>query len=482
MNLSEANLTLGQVNLGTLDAEADRKLSEYFVKTPYVSLALKLKRSLYLGRKGSGKSALFTQLPRLMKDSNFSRTRVVSITPDQYAWSALQSYQESGIIPEQAHTNAWKFTIAIEIASNALTHVEPISLSPKAEASLRIIKKFVGDNFGETRPSMMITAGKLIKGIKSFNLSAFGFGAGMTRDIPEQAQTPQIIEALYDQIYIISREGGFLVCLDKLDDFWDGTPNSKNFLVGLLKASKEINDRFKGGDPDKGIFSLVFLRSDIYEGLQFDDKDKHRSTEEAISWTPDLLRDMVNKRLPAGVTVDELFEPGEMRGSIKPFNYIVKRTFLRPREILQYLEECVRRAGDDAHVITKDQVRSAEDRYSVWKVEDLKQEYRRLFPEFDDILESLRQGQHRYDSIEELEIHLNQKLSHLVNSVGIRRIIELMFNSSVIGVRLGNSGSPRFRSDDSDLVLPTEGAVYVHQCLHKGLNIREKRARDNSDE
>ena len=39
------------------------------------------------------------------------------------------------------------------------------------------------------------------------------------------------------------------------------------------------------------------------------------------------LREMVNGRLPDKVSVDDLFETGEMRGSIAPFNYIVKRTF-----------------------------------------------------------------------------------------------------------------------------------------------------------
>jgi hypothetical protein len=225
----------------------------------------------------------------------------------------------------------------------------------------------------------------------------------------------------------------------------------------------------------------VFLRADIYEGLRFDDKDKYRATEESIDWSPDLLRDMVQERLPEQVSVAELFEPGEMRGSIAPFNYIAKRTFLRPREILQFLDECIRRAGQNATEITKDNVREAEEKYSSWKVEDLKQEYRRLYPDFEDIVETLRQAQHRYDTFEEFEIHLRGRAPELVEKLGVRRIIERLFNASAIGVRLADAGSPRFRSEDSDLMLPAVGAIYVHQCLYKGLSLREKRAKDGQD-
>jgi hypothetical protein len=481
MDLRTAGKTFADFELGAPDAEADRKLASYFVKTPYVDSALHLRRTLFLGRKGAGKSALFTQLERLIREAGFAATRVILITPDQYAWSALREYKEAGLLPEQAHANAWKFTLAIEIAA-ALASLPDDSLNgPEANVALKNLKQFVQQNYGEVSPSLLRTAGQLLKGIKSFNVSAFGFGAGMTRSAEDQPLTPQIIDSVLGSIAVIAKEIGVIVALDKLDDSWEGSEQSKQLLVGLLKACKDINDKYKADSPATGVAALVFLRADIYEGLQFDDKDKHRATEESISWTPELLREMVNERLPADVTVDQVFEPGEMRGSIQPFNYLVKRTFLRPREVIQFLQECIRRAGSTATVITKEQVREAEDKYSSWKVEDLKQEYRRLYTDFDSILEALRQGFHRYDSFDELEQHIRSRIPKLVEQLGVRRIIELLFNASALGVRLGDSGSAKFRSEDSDLVLPAVGAVYVHQCLYKGLSLREKRAKEDDD-
>ena len=63
MRLDELALTLRDVDLGGLDAESDHKLAAHFVTTPHVEYALAGRRTLFLGRKGSGKSALFRQLP-----------------------------------------------------------------------------------------------------------------------------------------------------------------------------------------------------------------------------------------------------------------------------------------------------------------------------------------------------------------------------------------------------------------------------------
>jgi ABC-type multidrug transport system fused ATPase/permease subunit len=75
MRVDELGLTLADIDLGGIDAESDPGLEEYFVTTPYVLNAFSGRRTLFLGRKGSGKSALFTQLPRLAGISTFALLR-----------------------------------------------------------------------------------------------------------------------------------------------------------------------------------------------------------------------------------------------------------------------------------------------------------------------------------------------------------------------------------------------------------------------
>jgi len=67
------------------------------------------------------------------------------------------------------------------------------------------------------------------------------------------------------------------------------------------------------------------------------------------------------------------------------------------------------------------------------------------------------------------------KAARLVETHGARNLLDRLFDASVIGVRIGDAGSARFKSEDSELVLPSSGGVYVHQSLYRGLKIRETR-------
>ncbi|HBR5017511.1 P-loop ATPase, Sll1717 family [Klebsiella pneumoniae] len=473
MRLEALGLTVKGLNFGTVDAEADKRLADYFINTPQVEQALSFYSAHFLGRKGAGKSSIFTQLPRLVRAKYGQEVIVNIMTPDQYAWGALKQYQEQGLLPEQAHCNAWKFAIAIEAAAEIIKSGRRFT-EKRSQDALARITKFVSDNYGGINPTTLGTARKLLTGLSSFNFEAFGCGIGFSKDNTQATLTPQIIKMILDELKEICTDIGVLIATDRLDDSWDGSDDAKSLLIGLLKATKDINDNYSDTRA-KGIHVVTFLRSDIYQGLEFDDKDKHRALEEEIIWTPELLKDMVNARLPKNTNIDEIFEVGEMRGSISPFNYLVKRTFLRPREVIQFLQECQKRSVSDAVEIKKDIIRIAEERYSAWKVEDLKQEYKRLYPHFGELLESLRQTQHRYNSTEEFVNKIEEKAPDLCKKYGSRELMKTLFNASVIGVRLGNSGTARFRCEDADLMLPNTGSVYIHQSLYKGLNIIETR-------
>ena len=192
MRLDEVGLTLADIDLGGIDAESDPRLEEYFVTTPYVHNAFSGRRSLFLGRKGSGKSALFTQLPRLASTLDSPDRSVALLTPDQYSWSALKKYREQGLLDEHAHTNAWKLSLAIEISA-ALLEIDK-AWTPGAGEALEKIRKFLTDNFGTVTPGLLNTAKSLIKGVQQFNLSAFGFGVGMSKQSPEHGLSQQSLK------------------------------------------------------------------------------------------------------------------------------------------------------------------------------------------------------------------------------------------------------------------------------------------------
>ena len=72
-------------------------------------------------------------------------------------------------------------------------------------------------------------------------------------------------------------------------------------------------------------------------------------------------------------------------------------------------------------------------------------------------------------SVGELLALLRNKTPTILEELAERGALELLFEASVIGIRVGGAGSTRFKSDDPDLRLPASGAVYVRQSLYKGL-------------
>ena len=237
MRLGDLKLTLADIDLGSVDAESDKRLGEYFVTTPQAKKAVQLRKSHFLGRKGAGKSALFSQLRSLFTKAGHTKVRIVSLTPDEYAWSALRRYKETGLLPEQAHANAWKFTIAVEVAA-VLTNEPEALFHESTLPSLKRLKRFIAENYGGKPPDAVTTATRLLKGLETFNLEAFGFKVGFKREIGDRPLTPQIVESLFEDLRKLSDDIGVIVAFDRLDDSWDGSDEAKSLLIGLLKQPR----------------------------------------------------------------------------------------------------------------------------------------------------------------------------------------------------------------------------------------------------
>ncbi|WP_153576588.1 P-loop ATPase, Sll1717 family [Pseudomonas aeruginosa] len=92
---------------------------------------------------------------------------------------------------------------------------------------------------------------------------------------------------------------------------------------------------------------IVFLRSDIYNELRFNDKNKLGSSQEYLDWTEEDLIKIIEERIrkTTETTIDNawdtVFSTKEMRQRAGIKSYILKRTMLRPRDIIAYCIFCL---------------------------------------------------------------------------------------------------------------------------------------------
>lgn len=470
--LKDLDLTLADVDLGAIDAEADHNLASHFIETSYAKDLLEGRREYVLGRKGSGKSALFSQLGRVVGPD----VVVHSVTPDGI-WGVLRQHEDQdNPNRDSAFVTAWTFVFAL-LAVQAIVDRDPL-LPEGIRRSFAPAHQFLENNFPAGMDASA-AARRFVKKIRSINLEAFGVGAGIAWDEDQGEEVARlVIKRVMAAIEPAIRHLGVVVAIDQVDEGWDGTADSKSMMIGLLRAAKDLNDKYGFRKPGENhLRIMVFLRSDIYDALKFDEKDKHRPLEHRIAWSVESLAAMVNARLPTSVSVDDLIRGG-MRGDANPFSYIVARTFLRPREVLQFIGEAKNLAGSAADVIGGSSVLAAEKQYSSWKVEDLKQEYRMSDPGLATLLECLRQGLHRYPSVADLERIITERAPEMLAppEVTARTLVEKLFDYSIVGIRVGDSGRPRYKAEEPQLALPTSGAVYIHPSLHKGLLIKEAKS------
>ncbi len=470
--LSDYGLTLAKIDLGSIDAESDHNLDEHFVKTWYATEILDQRYEHILGRKGSGKSALFRQLPQLVPE-NYIVHRETPVG----VWKTLRRYEDqANPNRDAAFVAAWEFVLAL-LSAQAIVSDAPL-LSERARRAFVPAHEFLKANFVDPKPQAMVK--RFVRSIKSLNLSALGVGVGFEigeEDAEDVARV--VVDRVMAAIQPAIAECGLVLALDQVDEGWDGSDDSRAMMIGLLRAAKRLGDKYgfqRAGERHLRV--MVFLRSDIYDSLHFDEKDKHRRLELKLHWDETTLAEMVSARLPHDVGFDDLMSSEGYRGGTKPRTYVMARTFLRPREVLQLLGEAVRVAPSDATVITGAEMIEAEKPYSAWKVQDLKQEYSKSDPALAVLLDSLKLGPHRYESVEELVALIEDKAGALLNPPGVtgRSLVEKLFDYSVIGIRINDAGRYRFKSEEPELTLPASGALFVHQSLHKGLNIIEKKS------
>jgi hypothetical protein len=97
---------LSRVDFGRFDAESDPNLLDYFVVTGTAREAAE-GQQLVVGRKGSGKTALFRHLAdRLSRDGY-----VVDLDLAEYVFRVHRGLLEQGIGREFAYTSSWRLLI-----------------------------------------------------------------------------------------------------------------------------------------------------------------------------------------------------------------------------------------------------------------------------------------------------------------------------------------------------------------------------------
>jgi hypothetical protein len=482
-------MSIANVDFGELDAESEKNLAGYFVDTGVLAKLASGLKQFIIGRKGSGKTALF----RLATSATLKQPQVVEVEFDQYPWEFHRQLKQSGMMAESAYEASWRFLLLLMMAKE-WSEIAEDSVKRKAGELLHTILPNPNRGFWSSllsrvrNPTKLALPGVTVAGQASVSLGSIDIGKEDATYAINVMSTH--LGALADLASIAYPGQAVVIKVDRLDDGWDATPESKGLIIGELKAARALNQQLHHAGMPAPV--ITFLRSDIYQAVQFNDKNKMATSIERLEWTDERLMDVLVRRIAASLHIDPkdawkaAFSESEMRQRARPQSYFIRRTMGRPRDVIAFAIHCRDVAVENQRSIVETaDIYDAENRYSQHLLAELSDELHKQLPALATLLDTLR-GLGRMSFMVADWIEAARRRSPEISETDAKAQLGTLYDASVVGVaRVGGSkgGSQQVFTFTAAAPKPDfSGRIYVHPGLKKGLQLKEGQAADDGEE
>jgi hypothetical protein len=483
----------------SVSAETDKELQEYFFHTPEIQGIIETQHWLVLGRKGTGKTAIYKYLEQA-KPEKINGFHTISLNFKDYPWPAHKLYKESLAGELSAYQKSWKFLFIVKLLSKLIEIKEESSESLSKE--LKWAKKYIDKIFGSPDPSLMeVLFSKLsrIKKLKGpgadiedidFNVGEISFDdVADNKELQTSLRSNAFTLLQYFEKIYIENAGShkFIIMLDQLDENWlsDEIEEYSKILINLINVCRNISTE---NGYSGNVKIIPFLRTDIYDSLRFNDKNKLlQDSAITISWDNESLDDMFFERIkkykPSNVELKlerksgSIFEVEFVRQGTPPFKFITRRSFFRPRDVITYFNKI-----REAHSETKSGLYSSKNLYdaavetSTSVYNEIIDEWSNQFPNIErllSVLQIISVETFKYSDFQTK--YLNEFPS--ATESDIRRDLNFLFNNSIIGQK--KQGRWEYLSSTQNLKLNIEKDFRTHQSLKYRLQLVESRSTQN---
>lgn len=347
-----AGSKLSALRIGDPTAENEfQTLDSYYLQTDEFNRALRGEINIVVGRKGTGKTALFSQL-RNHKRSDKSNI-VVDLKPEGYQLVKLKEHILDFLTDgakQHLITAFWEFLLYSEIAYKVLEkdrerHVRDHTLYKQYVA---LSEAYKADSEGDFSERLQ----RLSESITREFLAKYG-GATNTRLTTNEVTSflyTRDIKALKKLLteYLQKKNEVWLV-FDNLDKGWSTqglTDGDIVILRCLIEASRKVQRDLRRDEID--FHSVVFVRNDVYQLLMDLSPDFGKETRATLDWSdPDLLRAMLQKRLlqnskDKSATFEDLWASvciSHYQGE-ETSHFMIERSLMRPRYLLKLFNSC----------------------------------------------------------------------------------------------------------------------------------------------
>lgn len=532
------------VDIGSLDAENDKFLLSAFVDKNDMSILRDMDdpKCILLGRTGCGKSALI----RILEENEM---KLIRIDPESMSLRHLSNsdiinyFKKIDVKMDLFYKVLWKHVFIVELIKlhfdNDLSKSKGILDWIKTKTDDKYINKKQSIEYLENwEDKFWENTEYRIKELETSLESRFKgeFGGSLQLDdimaLSSKAESEQtdskkvkyevlnkaqkvinesqiehirnIIEMMTNELFKKSQRKYFIV-IDDLDREWVSNKIVYDLIRSLIETIKDLCRI-----PNVKI--VIALRSNIHKkvfkenpsrGVQ---REKYNHLYLDVQWNKEQLRELLNNRIRElmrgaytkdAPTVDDIL-PTANKKQVSGFDYLIDRTFLRPRDVIDFFNKCVK-YGDGKTKVTREVIRLAEDEYSHERLRALNDEWLenygdvhclygflkgeadgRKFSEIasvadDYFMETIGDNEH---------LKLNVELQSLFMKYGkdfktvtiLKPILVLLYEIGLIGIKLSGNNKTEYIYESYSAIdgkdLSEDSKIYVHPMFHKALRIK----------
>lgn len=472
-----------KIRFGWASAESEKErdpellISAFYDNQGYIKEAIDGPRFMFLGYKGSGKSAIGQKL-------------------------VLQSEGESNLNVETVHLKDFPFNAFRKIGSADSEHEARFPTTWAWLILLRILKLFDGDVTGKKSPEFKRTVDELkrrgfvgsddLKGIV-VKSSKSKFQSDVLNIIKIAHETTSsdggvpfltLVNLLRKLVSEFESQVHHILVIDGLDDVLSKKELQLNSLSALMQEVNQINGDLQG----KGSHSKVVLlcRTDIFESLPDANKNKLRQDSAIVL---DWYRDTIDPELSALVKLADMriqmslrdksvelkdFFPPAITGesTIKRLLDLARHT---PRDFIQLLRNIQGFSEPDTK-LSEDQIQNGIRDYSInYFLPEIKDELvgaasSSQIQAMIDLFSAMRKRDFKYRELLDYQERFD---FDEVKELPISNLLMALYDRSAVGTIISEKGMDKytfkFRNRNSSLGFPDR--LILHRSIWKALNL-----------
>lgn len=399
-----AETYLEALNLGASSAENEmRTLERYYLKTDQFLKSMRGEANVVVGRKGSGKSAIFLQIRD--RERGKSGNIVLDLKPDGYKLikfkEKILSYLEEGTF-QHTIMAFWEYVLLLEICYKILEsdwdrhkHNHDLYEPYRKLDDLYHSEGYITEgDFSERMSALMDNISNEYRS-KHGNDSNVRLSSAQLTEFLYCHDVKELKAQLME--YMKHKDTCWLL-FDNIDKGWPTTGlEGEDLLIirALIDATRKIEQQFSRSHLT--VNTIVFLRNDVYELLVRKTSDRGKEAKVLLDWTdPDLLRELIRLRMVSNKSNgDETFMSMWHKLCISHYKgeessqYLIDRSLMRPRFLLNLIGQCKSFAINLSHDRIHDEdIEKGLSAYSVDLLTDIGYEINDVQSGTEDILYS----------------------------------------------------------------------------------------------